>query len=324
MDEHAAGSLLGFVEGARSEMSGPDSKAAIARHEERYGEVLAALAWSVELGRTGDALRIAVGLYPFWMATKRLAEGAAWSERVLEQPGADDALRGRACVSAAFLHFWQGDDERASALYDRALEIGRRVADPSIASLALGGLARVALRTNQVEEARRLCREAIEVTEGTDDVAGRSGAMHVLAVAAQMAGDFGEARAIMTARIALGRETGNLTVVSSEAGNLSMVERQLGNLGRAEELAREALEIDHRRRDHWAMPYKVSSLAANAAARGEHERAATLVGAAEAMMEAVGADWPPDERPHYERTVAALEAAMGAEAFAGARAAGAR
>ncbi len=45
--------------------------------------------------------------------------------------------------------------------------------------------------------------------------------------------------------------------------------------------------------------------------RGEYQRAATLVGAAEAMMEAQGAEWPPDEKPHYERMLADLPVAMG-------------
>jgi hypothetical protein len=41
-----------------------------------------------------------------------------------------------------------------------------------------------------------------------------------------------------------------------------MVERQLGNLDEAEALALEALDIDVKRGDYWAMPYKVASLAA--------------------------------------------------------------
>jgi hypothetical protein len=101
-----------------------------------------------------------------------------------------------------------------------------------------------------------------------------------------------------------------------------MVERQLGNLERADALAREALEIDRQREDHWAMPYKVSGLAAVATERGEYDRAATLVGAAEAMMEAQRAALPPDERPHYERMVATLTNAMGQAEFDRVRAAG--
>jgi tetratricopeptide (TPR) repeat protein len=111
----------------------------------------------------------------------------------------------------------------------------------------------------------------------------------------------------------LARELGSYIGVASEAGNLSMVERQLGNLDRAEELAREALEISIRREDEWMYPYLLNGLAAVAAERGRLERAATLIGAAEAMVEAQGAEWPPDERPHYEHTLATLAEGMDPE-----------
>src|SRR5205085_15023 len=163
---------------------------------------------------------------------------------------------------------------------------------------------------------------ALAVTEGTSDQAGRSSAMHVLGVAAQMAGDFLEAREVMSQRIALAREQGNLATVSSEAGNLSMVERQLGNLDEAEALSREALDIAYGRGDELAVPWMVNGLAAVAAARGEFERAATLIGVADATMEAAGGAWPPDELVHYERSVATLTEAMGSAEFERVRAAG--
>lgn len=155
--------------------------------------------------------------------------------------------------------FWQGADDRASALHSQALEIGRRIRDPTVAALALAGLARIALRSD-VAEARRLCREALALTDGTADRLGRSSAFHVLGVAAQMAGDLLEARELMTERIALARELGSYVGVSSEAGNLSMVERQLGNLDGADAMAREALEISQQREDEWAFPYRLNSL----------------------------------------------------------------
>src|SRR5262249_8863500 len=161
----------------------------------------------------------------------------------------------------------------------------------------------------------------LAATEGTDDRLGRSNAVHVLGVAAQMAGDLEEARGLMSERMELARELGSFAAVSSEAANLSMVERQLGNLERSEALAREALDIARQREDEWMFPYVLSGLAAVALERGEHDRAATLVGAAEAMMEAQGAEWPPDERPHYERTVTRLTEAMGQADFGRVRAA---
>jgi tetratricopeptide (TPR) repeat protein len=321
MDARAAEPLLELAETAGPGLAGLDRKAQFQQLEDRHDDLLAAMQWFLEEGRTDEAMRLAGALAPFWMATKRLDEGCEWFDRVLGSPGGEETNRGLACFEAGLLEFWRGDDDRAATLHDRALEIGRRIGEPTVTAVALTGLARIGLRSD-ISEARRLCREALLVTEGTTDRRGRSNAVHVLGVAAQMSGDLLEARELMTERMALARELGSYAGVASEAGNLSMVERQLGNLERADELAREALEIARQREDEWLFPYALNGLAAVAAERGELERAATLVGAAEAMMEAQGAAWPPDERPHYDRTVAKLADAMGSAEFERVRAAG--
>ena len=314
MDAASAESLLQYAEQVGPALRGLDAQARFGELEAKYDDLIAALQWFLDAGRTDDALRLAIALAPVWMARGRLAEGIDWFEKVLAAPGGSDLTRGNAYFQAGLLAFWPGDDERASALHGEALAIGRRTGDPTVTAQALTGLARIALRSGNaadIKEARWLCREALTITDGTDDKIGRGNAMHVLGVAAQMAGDFEEARDLMNQRIALARDTGNLATVSSEAGNLSMVERQLGNLDEAEALAREALDIDHKRGDEWAMPYKISGLAAVSTDRGDFERAAKLVGAAEAMMEREGAEWPPDERPHYERMLTRIPRALG-------------
>ena len=93
------------------------------------------------------------------------------------------------------------------------------------------------------------------MSDAAADEAGRSNALHLLGVGAQIAGDLPEARDWMTQRLALVRREGNEFLVASEASNLSMVERQLGNLDAAESLAREALGISeaHRRPVHQAV-----------------------------------------------------------------------
>jgi tetratricopeptide (TPR) repeat protein len=321
VDARAAESLLDLGETAGPGLMGLDRRALFAQLEERYDDLLAAMQWFLDQGRTDEAIRLARSLSAFWTATRRLDEGSEWFDRALGSPGGEDANRGRACFEAGLLAFWKGDDDQAATLHDQAVLIGRRIGDPTVTALALTGLARIALRSD-VAEGRRLCQEALVVTEGSGDRLGRSNAMHVLGVAAQMAGDLLEARDYMTERMALARELGSYAGVASEAGNLSVVERQLGNLERADVLAREALDIALRREDEWLFPYAVSGLAAVATERGEFERAATLVGAAEAMMEAQGAAWPPDERPHYERTVAKLAEAMGRVEFERVRTAG--
>jgi tetratricopeptide (TPR) repeat protein len=321
MDEATANSLVTFTEDAVPRLRGLDAKDVFGQLDERYPDLAGAMEWFLAHERPDDCRRLATALTPFWMATKRLDEGSTWLDRTLAMPGGEDTQRGRSLFDAGYLAFWQGDDERATDFANRALAVGRRIGDPTVIAIALSVLARVALRTD-AEEARRLAREAFAVTEGTADRVGRGHATHLLGVAAQMAGDFEEARGYMTERIDLAREAGNLATVSSEAGNLSMVERQLGNLDRAEQLSREALGIDDRRGDELGIPWKLNGLAAVEADRGSHERAAALVGAADALLAAQGAGWPPDELVQYQATVAVLVTAMGPAEFERACAAG--
>jgi tetratricopeptide (TPR) repeat protein len=321
MDASSAESLLALAERVSPGMTGPDAKASLEQLANHSRELLAALRWFIAANRTDEALRLANALYRFWITQQRFEEGARWFERALGSSGGDERLRGRASLNAGFMPFWMGDDARASELFGRALESGRRLRDAPMISQALGGLARVALRSDPAE-GRRLAHEALAVSESAGDEPGRSNALHLLGVGAQIAGDLLEARDWMTKRLALVRATGNEFLIASEASNLSVVERQLGDLEKAEALAREALEIGERTGDQFTKPFAISGLAAIATEGGDYERAATLVGAAEAIMDAQRMAWPPDERPHYERMLAALPDAMGAAEFARARAAG--
>jgi tetratricopeptide (TPR) repeat protein len=318
MDARAAESMLELGEDASARATGPNAKDALELLEVRLDELLAAIAWFVDAGRTDEALRLATALYRFWVTKQRFAEGAVWFDRVLASPGGDDLVRGKAVLYAGFMPFWMGDDVRAADLFGQALDIGRRVGDAPLTSQALGGLSRVALRTD-VAEGRRLAGEALAVSDAAGDEPGRSNALHLLGVGAQIAGDLPEARDWMTQRLALVRATGNEFLIGSEACNLSMVERQLGDLDAAEALAREALEIDARAGTQFTTPFAISGLASIANERAQFERSATLVGAAEAIMEAQGMAWPPDERPHYDHLLATLPPAMGEVAFERAR-----
>jgi tetratricopeptide (TPR) repeat protein len=321
MDAGRAAAMLARAETTSADLRGPRSKAALADLEADYDDLTAAIEFFVDRERTDEALRLVNALYRFWISKKAFEDGASWFDRALAASGGDARLRGQANVYAGFMPFWLGDDERAATLFGRGLEIGRQLDDKPMISQALGGLSRVALRTD-VAEGRGLAREALNVSEAAGDEAGVSNALHVLGVGAQIAGDLPEARDWMRRRLDLVRASGNEFLIASEAGNLSMVERQLGDLDTAEALAREALEIGVRTGDEFTRPFAIAGLAAIATERGQLERAATLVGAAEAMMEAQRMAWPPDERPHYERMLRVLPPALGEDAFERARAAG--
>ena len=78
-----------------------------------------------------------------------------------------------------------------------------------------------------------------------------------------------------------------------------------------------------RRGDAMSIAWIVNSLAAVTAAKGDHERAATLLGMAAAMLDRAGGEWPPDEREQYDETLALVTSALDPDVLADARARGA-
>jgi tetratricopeptide (TPR) repeat protein len=313
-DEQAARALLAFAEDAGRGLRGRDAGLWRDRLQRRFQDLEAAFEWLLDHGQVADALALASALADLLRTTGRVAIGRRWLERALDAGAVDGHLRAVALYENGLLAFWQGADEEACSLHGRSLELARRLGDRTTVALALCGLARVALRED-LDWARMLCEEALQTVQDTDDTIGRSNALHVLGVAAQMRGDLRQARELMTQRIELAGKLGDLATIGYESSNLSMVERQLGNLARAEQLAREALQIEEQRGDQWAIPYSLNGLAAVAVETGELERAATLLGAATALQERQGNAWPPDEAPHVERSRAAVAAALDHDQF---------
>jgi DNA-binding CsgD family transcriptional regulator len=101
-----------------------------------------------------------------------------------------------------------------------------------------------------------------------------------------------------------------------------MVAGQRGEFAAAEALHRESLDL------RWAMGTKedvahcLANFAALAARRGQHERAARLFGAAEAVQAAIGNTLKEPERTFYEQAMATARAGLEERVFAAAWAAG--
>jgi non-specific serine/threonine protein kinase len=323
MDTTKAQAMCSLAEAGDLGLRGLDARTWRGRLEAGLDELQSAFEWALEHDQSA-ALRMASAMAEFWRTAGRIPEGREWLDRALAASEPDAPALPRALYENALLAFWQGDDDTTRTLLERSLDTARRLIDPTGEAVALCGMARLALREGDLDQARALCEKALERVAGTDDTRGRSNALHVLGVAAQMRGDLHEAAQFMNRRMELARELNLMSSVAAEAGNLSVVERQLGNLERATQLALEALQISERRGDEWMHPYELNSLAAIAAARHDFVSAATLLGAAARLMERMATAWPPDEKPHFDATRSAAEAALEPRAFRRAWSAGER
>jgi len=104
--------------------------------------------------------------------------------------------------------------------------------------------------------------------------------------------------------------------------NLGVVAFRLGDYERAITLLQESLIVQRELGERWFISRSLETLAETLALQGDHERAARLFGAGEALREAVGASVLPFYRDDYERGLAAVRAGLSGEALAAAWAAG--
>jgi tetratricopeptide (TPR) repeat protein len=178
--------------------------------------------------------------------------------------------------------YWQGDYARARALHEESLALYRTLGDSQGLANALVSLGNVAYQHGDYARARTLHEESLTLYRALGDTYGAAVALDNLGEVASMLGDDGLALDLHSESLQLSRAIG------------------------ANDLVAAGLEF----------------LAWLAAARGQPRRAARLGGAAEALREGLDIPLNPDQRGRHDRAVQAVRAALGAEDFAAAWAAG--
>lgn len=323
VDDATVATLIDFAELSSRGLDSVDAAAWHERIAERWDDLQTAYAWLLDTDRANDAARIVLALEKYWMAAGKLGEGRAWLERLLAATALQEHVRARALFCLGMLAFWLGDDETVRRAEADSLRLAQRLSDTDLEALVLSAQARLALRDGDLHGAIALCQHGLRLVDQSRYSRGRSSALHVLSVAAQMSGDLSSAREAMLERLELERGQGSLRLVATECSNLSGVERQLGNLERARERAIEALDIEALQHDVWAIPYSLNQLAAVEVGCGAVERAVVLLGAAARLMDEQGAGWPPDEAPVFQASSDAARHELGAASFDEGRARGA-
>ncbi|TQS46151.1 tetratricopeptide repeat protein [Cryptosporangium phraense] len=259
--------------------------------------------------------------------------------------GFEDAVRGA---------FRRGDTDAVVGMAKAEVVRAREAGDAAGEVEALYALSRVALRGGELVRAEELAREALSVAVGAAGLVGREAGggggggreaggggreaggggreaggrgleerpRHVLAAVARLSGNYELARERYLASIALNEELGRPEAVNSESYNLAFTELRLGNRDRARELFAEVRERVFREGYDSFVPYLGVAASALAAADGDDELAARMIGLTDAAYAEIGQVPDPDDAQELsaarEKAIMALgEAAFGREYEAG-------
>lgn len=308
---HAAW-YLELAETAAPELSGERQGAWFARLEAEQDNVRAALAFLVDTRAWDDHIRLAIALTRFWYVRGHLLEGRAHLDQSLKADQArDPGLRRRALTAAASLALLQGEYDTAAALAEEGLAVARETGEQRLVANALSNLGAIVLAGGDVDRAGPLLEQAVSVARDAGDQRILALAVNNLGDYSLTRGDFDRARPLFEESLVLLRARSDTANVARALFNLGASELELGRHPVADVHFREGLALARDAGDREDMAWILEGLAALAAARGHGERAALLLGAADAQLSAMGADHKPYERSLRERTERALMGLLG-------------
>jgi predicted ATPase/class 3 adenylate cyclase len=236
----------------------------------------------------------------------------------------DTALVGAALGNLGLVADQQGAYALAVARYEEALALFRQLGNRRREASVLDNLGIVARAEGRLPEATDFYEAALAVRRETGDAWGIAATLGNLGVAYHQGGDLDQARDHYERSVDGFRKLGDRRGIAHTLGNLGVVERQVGNHSQAATLLGQALEISRELGDRAGIAINIEGIAAVASLASDPEGAVRLYGAAEAQREAIGMPLTPDDRPDYERSVAAARSRLDDSTFSAGWGAGRR
>ena len=231
----------------------------------------------------------------------------------LEQPTADVGLRGKAEGRLGFMEYRRGDYAAALAAAQRALRLGERSGDADVIAGALDMLGILAVADGDLVRARELHERVLELQLAANDGPGTASTLVNLGDVALVAGEYERAIELNTEAMELARaHAGSALSMQIPLINLAAAHVLLGHVAEAEEAAAASLEAAPDLRDPLGVAFALRVFSAASASHGDHDRAAMLLGAADALDAEFGAGTDPTQNALRENTLRQIEDALGA------------
>ncbi|RKS68005.1 adenylate/guanylate cyclase family protein [Motilibacter peucedani] len=187
----------------------------------------------------------------------------------------------------------QGRYAEARTAYRRSLEVRDRLGDRAAVGALLSNLAVVAEQEGDLDQAWELGSQALAVREEVGDPWAVCVSRNNLGMVALLRHDYEQATEHVEESMRLAAQVGDLWVVAVGEHNLGNALLGLDEPGEAAWHYRAALQayLDHD--DSWSLALLVEDVVALAAREGAAEDALTLLGAADALRDELGAERPP-------------------------------
>jgi predicted ATPase len=311
--------FLALAESAVPEHMTAPLERSVERLAVESGNIRAATRWLLDRAAPGQAARMGWALWNAWWVRWYLPEAVAWMAEAL---AARDALSTEEHMMATFvfgISSWGlGDDVNGLPRLRQAYALAQDLGDRGKIATAQATLGAATARSGDFEEGEELVREALATFRTLGDPWATVYAAETVfgfSQVMQMQGRSEEALPLLEETVGWARSAGEMMMLQIALMNLGQARLGVRDAAGAQAALLESLELADDLGNRGGSPSTLNALAAVAVARGDPERGATLLGAAEGARRSVGTTtWVRDWVTH-ERTERVLRAALGDDRF---------
>ncbi|HLZ28299.1 MAG TPA: LuxR C-terminal-related transcriptional regulator [Chloroflexota bacterium] len=311
-----------LAEGLRADLHSHGLTNAVASLAREYDNLWDVLEWAAGTGHLELGLRMAAGLYRFWLLRGILAEPRQWLDAALARadPVAPE-IRAAALNAAGVLAGMQHDDVRAAALFEESLGIWTTLGDVGQMARATCNLGLLAHNRHETEHALELFRRGEALYAAAGYGWGLASVLGSQARVAMEQGEQAEALRLFERSLATFRELGDQWGIGISLADLGRLRLDLGDTAQAMASFRESMQLFQAVGNVVGITEVLEGVAAVIVGR-QPRRAAELLGAADALRRSTAAVQPRVEQGLVAQTLGRVTARLSEPVFADAWARG--
>lgn len=309
-----AGYFLDLAYQGERELRGSDQTRWADRLDREHENLRQALAWYAERDQPDDFLEMFYALHKFWLVRGYFVQAGAWADRAAGR-AADGSPRAaaRGLFAAGGVAEAVGDEERARRVWTRALEICRSSGDVEGMATITNVFGRLAFQEGDMEEAARLFGEGYRLFASVNDDEGMGQCLNNLGRVATIRGDVDEGLRLLNQCLQIFRRLHHQQWIARALLNIGTAHRAARNAPEAMRSIRESTRLWHELGGNWDLADCFEDWAATQVIAGDHDEAALILGAAEALRDRLHAPQWTFEAKLLEPYWKELERNLGAE-----------
>jgi non-specific serine/threonine protein kinase len=282
---------VALAEQAAPALQGPEQGAWLAQLDREHDNLRAALQWALDRGLGTLGLRMAAGIWRFWLRRGHQREGRRWLAALLALAAGEDAtsmaLRASALEGAARLAEDQHDFAQAAALFAQSVSLRHAPGEDERARGVVINAAMEARAQGDYARAGALLEECLAQYRSSAQrreraMAGEQGLsrawgyrLTLLALVLREQGEYTRATALCDECLALARELGDTEGIANALLGLGDLARDRGDAGRVRAYCEECLVLFRDLYQQWAIGFTLNNLALAAYLDGDLALAAS-------------------------------------------------